>query len=84
MSRNIENMERLKEVRLFSLGMRGEITVLEYVKGSCEGEGSKLFSVAGGGRPRSAELELRQGKEVSGKISLASDRQRSRAAEQMV
>lgn len=46
MSRNLENVERLKEMRLFSLGMRGlggEITLLEYVKGSCEGEGSKLL-----------------------------------------
>lgn len=64
MSRSLENIERLKEMRLFSLGLRGlreEITVLECVKGSCEGEGSKLFSMASGGRPRSAELELQQG-----------------------
>lgn len=70
MRRSLENMERLKAMRLFSLGMRGlrgEITVLECVKGSCEGEGSKPFSVASGGMPRSAELKLQQGKQVLGK-----------------
>lgn len=49
-------------MKLFSLGMRGEITVLEHVKGSCKGEGSKLLSEASNGRPRSAELKLQQGK----------------------
>lgn len=45
-------------------GLRGEITELEYAKGGYEGEGNKLFSMAGGWRPRSAELELQQGKQV--------------------
>ena len=39
MSRNLENMERLKEMRLFSLGLRGEIQSSSMSKVAAKGKG---------------------------------------------
>lgn len=61
-------------------GLRRQIRVLEYAKGSCEGEGGKLFSMAG---QEVLSLNCSKGNKCR-KNFLTSDCQRSGTVEQMV